>query len=174
MCNHVHTPQLFWHVTRVFETRNARARLASFSLSLHSLVSRFTTRYAMPPRKKTKLTRGASAVDEDREGGRVDQDEEEAVERYQFPTVRPGEALVDSYTFHSSEPLATTSVEVEGAEKEEEGWMLGVDEAGRGPALGQSFPLQRQACDPDFARIACAEECRSSGLRNRILQNLVL
>ncbi|GAA5832651.1 hypothetical protein JCM3766R1_004280 [Sporobolomyces carnicolor] len=90
----------------------------------------------MPPRKKTKLTRGASAVDEDREGGRVDQDEEEAVERYQFPTVRPGEALVDSYTFHSSEPLATTSVEVEGAEKEEEGWMLGVDEAGRGPALG--------------------------------------
>ena len=91
----------------------------------------------MPPRKKTKLTKvvespaGSPQPEEDG-------DEVEREERYQFPTVRPGQALVDSYTFHSDSIATSSSAteEEEKAGKEGEEWMLGVDEAGRGPALG--------------------------------------
>ena len=59
-----------------------------------------------------------------------------------FPSVRRGQPLVDTYTFHSVD--AATGADVEGKGKEREAdvpvvegeWMLGVDEAGRGPALG--------------------------------------
>lgn len=81
------------------------------------------------------------------------------IERYQFPSVLPG-PLTDSYTFHSVDEervggpakrfkLAeaeegegeTRKEEQDGGEevheqKVEGEWMLGVDEAGRGPALG--------------------------------------
>ncbi|GJN93548.1 hypothetical protein Rhopal_006605-T1 [Rhodotorula paludigena] len=76
---------------------------------------------------------------------------------FHFPTVRRGEALFDSYTFHSVDEAraaaggaavgegkgkgrAQEDAEGEQDEKEvrkvEGEWMLGVDEAGRGPALG--------------------------------------
>lgn len=81
---------------------------------------------------------------------------------FHFPTVRRGEALFDSYTYHSVDEErtaagGTTVGEGKGkgrAQEDAEGeqgaeevskvegeWMLGVDEAGRGPALGTSSKL---------------------------------
>ena len=71
--------------------------------------------------------------------------------KFHFPSVRRGQPLVDTYTFHSVDAAATQTTEahVEGKGKEREvdvaaaevegEWMLGVDEAGRGPALGAYF-----------------------------------
>ncbi|GAA5864234.1 hypothetical protein JCM8547_001302 [Rhodosporidiobolus lusitaniae] len=78
-------------------------------------------------------------------------------ERFSFPSVLPG-PLTDTYTFHSVDHEASKASKTAGgkgkekAEAKEEGgegqegqgekpedegeWMLGVDEAGRGPALG--------------------------------------
>ncbi|BGP42613.1 hypothetical protein JCM10449v2_006625 [Rhodotorula kratochvilovae] len=75
-----------------------------------------------------------------------------------FPSVRRGEPLTDSYTFHSVDAERAAATEGkgkaraegqggagEGEGEDDEGslrrevegeWMLGVDEAGRGPALG--------------------------------------
>lgn len=68
--------------------------------------------------------------------------------RFHFPSVRRDEPLSDSYTYHSvdaevagREAQAAADVgmgEVEGKREVEGEWMLGVDEAGRGPALGES------------------------------------
>lgn len=59
----------------------------------------------------------------------------------QFPSVKVDAPLVDSYTFHSvDKEVASASAkgkEVARAPIEGE-WMLGVDEAGRGPVLGKS------------------------------------
>jgi ribonuclease H2 subunit A len=90
----------------------------------------------MPPRKKTKFSK--TAIIESPSGSPEPEEEQVEEERYQFPTVRPGQALVDSYTFHSDSTATTpeTAHEEERKGKEEEEWMLGVDEAGRGPALG--------------------------------------
>ncbi|GAA5934946.1 ribonuclease H2 catalytic subunit RNH201 [Sporobolomyces koalae] len=86
----------------------------------------------MPPRKKVKLEPSAESVDATTEV-------EAASERFHFPSVRLNEALVDSYTFHSDSLDATVdesnAQEVQRG-KEADEWMLGVDEAGRGPALG--------------------------------------
>ncbi|GAA5984919.1 hypothetical protein JCM10908_002451 [Rhodotorula pacifica] len=69
--------------------------------------------------------------------------------KFHFPSVRRGQPLIDTYTFHSVDPVvavedAAAQVKQEGKGKEREtepaevegDWMLGVDEAGRGPALG--------------------------------------
>lgn len=82
----------------------------------------------MPPRKKQRV------------GGSAEPEETSTpIERYQFPTVRPGLPLIDTYTYHSDSKDENDKLgeEVGGKEQEEE-WMLGVDEAGRGPALGPS------------------------------------
>jgi len=92
---------------------------------------------------------------------------------FHFPSVRRGEPLFDSYTFHSvdverakaaagraqggvqgkGKGRAVEGGEDGGEDEEEEGervkvageWMLGVDEAGRGPALGTWSVLQAGA-----------------------------
>ncbi|GAA5903393.1 ribonuclease H2 catalytic subunit RNH201 [Sporobolomyces salmoneus] len=90
----------------------------------------------MPPRKKTKLSATESRAtlpDSPQEEAR--EEEDAPIERFQFPTVRPGRPLIDTYTFHSDSLASSTPASKEGDEQEEE-WMLGVDEAGRGPALG--------------------------------------
>ncbi|TKA54032.1 hypothetical protein B0A53_03314 [Rhodotorula sp. CCFEE 5036] len=62
--------------------------------------------------------------------------------KFHFPSVRRGQALVDTYTFHSVDAATGADVEGKGKGREidipvvEGEWMLGVDEAGRGPALG--------------------------------------
>lgn len=62
--------------------------------------------------------------------------------KFHFPSVRRGQPLVDTYTFHSVDAATGADVERKGKEREsdvpvvEGEWMLGVDEAGRGPALG--------------------------------------
>lgn len=45
-----------------------------------------------------------------------------------FPSVRRDAPLVSSYTYHSTEA---------GCDEVEGEWMIGIDEAGRGPVLGQ-------------------------------------
>lgn len=57
----------------------------------------------------------------------------------QFPSVKTNAPLVDSYTFHSVDKEVTTSVKGKEVEQPviEGEWMLGVDEAGRGPVLGE-------------------------------------
>lgn len=63
------------------------------------------------------------------------------------PSVRIGEPLLASYTYSSTSQLPD-EVEDDGAEvkdekgkqraaREDEEWMMGIDEAGRGPVLGQ-------------------------------------
>ncbi|GAA6010981.1 hypothetical protein JCM11491_005896 [Sporobolomyces phaffii] len=93
----------------------------------------------MPPRKKTKLSKAEASLDGE---------ETQERERYQFPTVRPGQPLVDSYTFHSD---AATRPE------EPDEWMLGVDEAGRGPALGP------QVYGVSYCKVSYAEELAGLG-----------
>ncbi|KAJ8292492.1 Ribonuclease H2 subunit A [Rhodotorula toruloides] len=66
--------------------------------------------------------------------------------RFHFPSVRRNEPLIDSYTYHSVDAERKQAGEQTGARKDaneaeekrdvEGEWMLGVDEAGRGPALG--------------------------------------
>lgn len=79
--------------------------------------------------------------------------EEEAPEPTNFPSVQTSSPLVASYTFHSVDPpVSTTNVASNGKSKEVEeerpkiegNWMLGVDEAGRGPVLG-AFRVGRVA-----------------------------
>lgn len=50
------------------------------------------------------------------------------------PSVRLDTPMIDSYTFHSS------SEDAEDADAE---YIMGIDEAGRGPVLGQSSALTR-------------------------------
>lgn len=57
-----------------------------------------------------------------------------------FPSVQTSRPLVDSYTFHSVDHLASLSADKGKAVAERDAglcWMLGVDEAGRGPVLGE-------------------------------------
>lgn len=68
--------------------------------------------------------------------------------RFHFPSVRRNEPLIDSYTYHSVDAereqaegqagAGEDANEVEEKRDVEGEWMLGVDEAGRGPALGES------------------------------------
>lgn len=66
-----------------------------------------------------------------------------------FPSVKVDAPLVDSYTFHSVDAESATE-SLKGKERAEvEGeWMLGVDEAGRGPVLGEHGirNASRRAC----------------------------
>lgn len=60
--------------------------------------------------------------------------------RFHFPSVRRGQALIDTYTYHSVDAEGKGKAREDGGETRDqvEGeWMLGVDEAGRGPALGE-------------------------------------
>lgn len=85
-----------------------------------------------------------------------EEEEEEEEEEEPHPSIRAGQALIDSYTFHSVDPLPPSapcsSIDLKGKRKADvldedeavvkvvpipEGeWMIGVDEAGRGPVLG--------------------------------------
>ncbi|GAA5873631.1 hypothetical protein JCM3774_004996 [Rhodotorula dairenensis] len=67
--------------------------------------------------------------------------------KFHFPSVRRGIPLIDTYTFHSVDGAVTTTAasiesdkgkgrEMDTSAPVEGEWMLGVDEAGRGPALG--------------------------------------
>lgn len=68
--------------------------------------------------------------------------------RFHFPSVRLDQPLIDSYTYHSVDAeharvegqsaVEKGAGEVDGKREVEGEWMLGVDEAGRGPALGES------------------------------------
>ena len=56
-----------------------------------------------------------------------------------FPSVQTEQPLVDSYTFHSVDKQSASGKGKEVLRAPVEGeWMLGVDEAGRGPVLGKS------------------------------------
>lgn len=57
----------------------------------------------------------------------------------QFPSVKTDAPLVDSYTFHSVDKKVAASAKGKEVEQPviEGEWMLGVDEAGRGPVLGE-------------------------------------
>jgi len=99
----------------------------------------------MPPRKKSKLCIVQDSPSPSPSPESQDQVEQE--ERFHFPSVRLQQPLIDTYTFHSVDHTTTTPAEGDSKGKErandqeEEGkgeeWMLGVDEAGRGPALGK-------------------------------------
>lgn len=65
-----------------------------------------------------------------------------------FPSVQTSAPLVDSYTFHSVDHCAALSSDKGKAVAQRDAglsWMLGVDEAGRGPVLGQSGGLSLQS-----------------------------
>lgn len=69
-------------------------------------------------------------------------DSAERPARFHFPSVRRGQPLVDTYTYHSVDPVDSQD---KGKQREDAitaevagEWMLGVDEAGRGPALGKA------------------------------------
>ncbi|BGP19115.1 hypothetical protein JCM10213_008038 [Rhodosporidiobolus nylandii] len=76
------------------------------------------------------------------------EEEEDEQPPFHFPSVRLNSALIDSYTFHSvdaerQDAAAGAAGGQDGQDAQMEGprevkgeWMLGVDEAGRGPALG--------------------------------------
>ncbi|GAA6025505.1 hypothetical protein JCM8202_001973 [Rhodotorula sphaerocarpa] len=72
----------------------------------------------------------------------ADADSDDAVlpaAKFHFPSVRRGQALIDTYTYHSVDAEGKGKAREDGEETRDqvEGeWMLGVDEAGRGPALG--------------------------------------
>jgi len=120
--------------------------LSKVPLARHFLLAQFSR--VMPPRKKSKL----SNVIQDSPSPSPSpspEPEDEDEERFHFPSVRLEQPLIDTYTFHS---VDHNMIDSEGKGKEranesesEEGkgqeWMLGVDEAGRGPALGMSLSV---------------------------------
>lgn len=85
----------------------------------------------MAPRKKTQKSSTPNAEESATEETRV-------VEPPTIPNLPPNSPLVDSYTYHQS-PLPTIIAPLSTEEQIGNGkrkFMLGVDEAGRGPVLG--------------------------------------
>lgn len=54
------------------------------------------------------------------------------------PSVTAGEPLYSSYTYSSAKPIREGEQDDEVKRRGGQGWMMGIDEAGRGPVLGAS------------------------------------
>ncbi|KAM0749270.1 ribonuclease [Meredithblackwellia eburnea MCA 4105] len=87
-----------------------------------------------------------------------EEEEETSAPAVPPPSVRVGEPLFDSFTYHSVDAAVSEDVKGKGKEEVIEGdWMIGVDEAGRGPVLGP------QVYGIAFCRLEYSEEMRSLG-----------
>ncbi|KAL8277699.1 hypothetical protein RQP46_009972 [Phenoliferia psychrophenolica] len=78
------------------------------------------------------------------------------------PSVRPDAPLIDSFTYHSVDPISSPDASLDKGKGKEltaipGDWMLGVDEAGRGPVLGP------QVYGIAFCPVEYSEDLRALG-----------